>query len=109
MKASQLPLDFSLNVKADGVTNLNIHVKTAENGASMLISPDKSSQSAFKVVTPKHADGKFKMWILLLISFSMESVVVFYIRKIQMKNCKNLVKNYLITFSMIRRQLLKKK
>lgn len=58
MKASQLPLDFSLNVKAEGVTNLNIHVKTAENGASMLISPDKSSQSAFKVVTPKHADGK---------------------------------------------------
>lgn len=60
MKASQLPLDFSLNVKAEGVTNLNIHVKTAENGASMLISPDKSSQSAFKVVTPKHADGKLK-------------------------------------------------
>lgn len=65
MKASQLPLDFSLNVKAEGVTNLNIHVKTAENGASMLISPDKSSQSAFKVVTPKHADGKlstFQFW-----------------------------------------------
>lgn len=59
MKASQLPLDFSLNVKADGVTNLNIQVKTAEHGASMLISPDKNSQSAFKVVTPKHADGKW--------------------------------------------------
>lgn len=58
MKTPQLPLDFSLNVKSDGITNLNIHVKTAENGASMLISPDKSSQSAFKVVTPKHADGK---------------------------------------------------
>ncbi|XP_031623379.1 zinc finger protein 782 [Contarinia nasturtii] len=57
MKTSQLPLDFSLNVKADGLTNLNIQVKTAEHGASMLISPDKSSQSAFKVVTPKHADG----------------------------------------------------
>lgn len=64
MKASQLPLDFSLNVKADGVTNLNIHVKTAENGASMLISPDKSSQSAFKVVTPKHADGKSKQVVV---------------------------------------------
>lgn len=58
MKTPQLPLDFSLNVKADGLTNLNIQVKTAENGASMLISPDKNSQSAFKVVTPKHADGK---------------------------------------------------
>lgn len=58
MKKSQLPLDFSLNVKADGLTNLNIHVKSAENGANMLISPEKSSQSAFKVVTPKHADGK---------------------------------------------------
>lgn len=62
MKASQLPLDFSLNVKAEGVTNLNIHVKaTTESSANMLISPDKSSQSAFKVVTPKHADGKFKL------------------------------------------------
>lgn len=57
MKASHLPLDFSLNMKTDGLTNLNIQVKTSENGASMLISPDKSS-SAFKVVTPKHADGK---------------------------------------------------
>lgn len=58
MKTSQLPLDFSLNLKTEGVTNLNIHVKTAENGASMLISPEKVSQSAFKVVTPKHTDGK---------------------------------------------------
>lgn len=58
MKTSQLPLDFSLNVKTEGVTNLNIHVKTADNGASMLISPEKGSQSAFKVVTPKHTDGK---------------------------------------------------
>lgn len=59
MKTPQLPLDFSLNVKAEGVTNLNIQVKAAENGTSMLISPDKNSHSAFKVVTPKHADGKF--------------------------------------------------
>lgn len=58
MKAPQLPLDFSLNVKTEGITNLNIHVKTSEHSANMLISPDKSSQSAFKVVTPKHADGK---------------------------------------------------
>lgn len=58
MKTSQLPLDFSLNVKAEGVTNLNIHVKAADNGTSMLISPDKGSQSAFKVVTPKNTDGK---------------------------------------------------
>lgn len=58
LKSTQLPLDFSLNVKADGVANLNIHVK-ANNGTSMLISPEKSSQSAFKVVTPKHTDGKF--------------------------------------------------
>lgn len=55
---AQLPLDFSLNVKTDGVANLNIHVKAANTGTSMLISPEKSSQSAFKVVTPKHADGK---------------------------------------------------
>lgn len=59
MKTSQLPLDFSLNVKTEGVTNLNIQVRTADNGASsMLISPEKGSQSAFKVVTPKHTDGK---------------------------------------------------
>lgn len=57
LKSSHLPLDFSLNVKTDGVANLNIHVK-ANNGTSMLISPEKGSQSAFKVVTPKHADGK---------------------------------------------------
>lgn len=58
IKASQLPLDFSLNVKTEGITNLNIHVKASESSANMLISPDKGSQSAFKVVTPKHADGK---------------------------------------------------
>lgn len=58
MKTAQLPLDFSLNVKTDGAANLNIHVKTNENtSSSMLISSDKNSQSAFKVVTPKHADG----------------------------------------------------
>lgn len=73
MKASQLPLDFSLNVKADGLTNLNIQVKTAENGASMLISPDKSSQSAFKVVTPnrQHADGKSKCDSRIFRSFDL--------------------------------------
>lgn len=76
MKASQLPLDFSLNVKTDGLTNLNIQVKTAENGASMLISPDKSSQSAFKVVTPKHADGKLKCGKRI---FSSYSFIWFYI------------------------------
>lgn len=58
MKTAQLPLDFSLNVKTDGVTNLNIHVKTNDNTSNnMLISSEKNSQSAFKVVTPKHADG----------------------------------------------------
>lgn len=75
MKTSQLPLDFSLNVKADGVTNLNIHVKTAENGASMLISPDKSSQSAFKVVTPKHADGKSQQVVVYEFFRSYEHII----------------------------------
>lgn len=60
MKTAQLPLDFSLNVKTDGVTNLNIHVKASDTSSNnMLISSDKNSQSAFKVVTPKHADGMF--------------------------------------------------
>lgn len=73
LKSSQLPLDFSLNVKTDGVANLNIHVK-ANNGTSMLISPEKGSQSAFKVVTPKHADGKLlftkkKHFFLILWNF----------------------------------------
>lgn len=66
LKAAHLPLDFSLNVKAEGVTNLNIHVKNADNGASMLISPDKNSQSAFKVVTPKHTDGKYTFRLFLI-------------------------------------------
>lgn len=50
MEASQLPLDLSLNVNA----------KTAENRASMPVTPDKSSKLAFKVVTQKHDDGKLR-------------------------------------------------
>lgn len=61
VKTAQLPLDFSLNVKSEALTNLNILVKSNGDSApttNMLISPDKNSQSAFKVVTPKHnADG----------------------------------------------------
>lgn len=61
VKTAQLPLDFSLNVKSEAITNLNIHVKSNGDSAptaNMLISPDKSSQSAFKVVTPKqNTDG----------------------------------------------------
>lgn len=80
MKTSQLPLDFSLNVKTDGLTNLNIQVKTSENGSSMLISPDKSSQSAFKVVTPKHADGKLKCAKGIFSSYS-SFILLFCLKK----------------------------
>lgn len=61
VKTAQLPLDFSLNVKSEAIAALNIHVKSNGDNtptANMLISPDKSSQSAFKVVTPKqNTDG----------------------------------------------------
>lgn len=61
VKTAQLPLDFSLNVKSEAITNLNIRVKSNGDSAptaNMLISPDKNSQSAFKVVTPKqNTDG----------------------------------------------------
>lgn len=67
IKAASLPLDFSLNVKTEGISNLNIHVKTSEHNTNMLISPDKSMQSAFTVVTPKHADGNYITPIIFLI------------------------------------------
>lgn len=83
MKTPQLPLDFSLNVKAEGVTNLNIHVKAAENGASMLISPEKNSHSAFRVVTPKHADGKcdFAAGTIPTIGFLYRKFMIFVLLK----------------------------
>lgn len=67
VKTASLPLDFSLNVKTEGISNLNIHVKTSENHTNMLISPDKSMQSAFTVVTPKHADGNYIKSIIFLL------------------------------------------
>jgi len=52
----QLPLDFSLNVKSEGNSNISSNVKT--DVTSVLLS-EKGSQSAFKVVTPKNTDGKY--------------------------------------------------
>lgn len=51
-----LPLDFSLNVKSEGNPSLSINGKS--DGPNGLLSPEKGSSSAFKVVTPKHSDGK---------------------------------------------------
>lgn len=79
VKTAQLPLDFSLNVKSEAIANLNIHVKSNGNSApaaNMLISPDKNSQSAFKVVTPKQStDG------MCYFPFDNMDSLFFHIRK----------------------------
>ena len=51
-----LPLDFSLSVKTEGTHSLSMNLKN--DGGTVLLSPEKGSSSAFKVVTPKHSDGK---------------------------------------------------
>lgn len=59
-KLHQLPLDFSVNVKTEKPANISISVSSSDNmPTTVLLSPDKVSTSAFKVVTPKNADGKF--------------------------------------------------
>lgn len=62
-----LPLDFSLNMKSEMSVNLTLTdnamvakrdaTTTGTSGGGMLLSPEKGSSSAFKVVTPKHSDG----------------------------------------------------
>lgn len=53
-----LPLDFSLNVK----TEVNSNLSMKNDVSSALLSPEKGSSSAFKVVTPKNSDGKFNIF-----------------------------------------------
>lgn len=51
-----LPLDFSLSVKSEG--NSSLMTTSHKADGPMLLSPEKGSSSAFKVVTPKNSDGK---------------------------------------------------
>lgn len=53
-----LPLDFSLSVKSEGNSSLTNMTSSHKADGPMLLSPEKGSSSAFKVVTPKNSDGK---------------------------------------------------
>lgn len=53
-----LPLDFSLSVKSEGNSSLTNMTASHKADGPMLLSPEKGSSSAFKVVTPKNSDGK---------------------------------------------------
>lgn len=61
-KKIQLPLDFSLNVKTEKPANISISVNS-DDGSTVILSPEKMSTSAFKVVTPKNADGKKNIYM----------------------------------------------
>lgn len=108
-----LPLDFSLSMKSElsltalgavvdpihtkrdgGQSNNNNNNCNGGTGGGMLLSPEKGSSSAFKVVTPKHCDGRSKMiskillntWFLEMIYSSLYNYYIITIVKIYISN-----------------------